>query len=178
MNIKVPNGMKSPTVIIVGGGTMTGNEKSNKNHEKRMDLLEKKLDQQYKHTTSGNNSRDYAKDIESIQKSFISRLDRFITQSKQSITSQNNKLLEALKKTVNQKVKVIKETSGNSDNTEIKTFLKKIDSLEDAIRKISMKSKTVNVNRKVSLDDSFDKFFVKIEKAIRESRPRMFPSPS
>jgi len=176
MNIKVPTGIKSPTVVIIGGGTMTGDEKSNKLQEKRMDLLEKRLDQQYKKTTSGNNGKDYAKDIESIQKSFINRLDRFITQSKQSISSQNSKLLEALKKTVNQKVKIIKESSNGSDNSEIKTFIKKIDSLEDAIRKISLK--TVNVNRSVKLDDSFQKWFERMEKAIKDARPRMYPSPS
>lgn len=175
MNIKVPNNIKSPTVIIVGGGTMTGDEKSNNIHEKRMDMLEKKLDQQYKNKSEG---RNYARDIESIQKSFVNRLDKFMNQSRQSISSQNSKLLEALKKTVNQKVKVIKLESVGSNNDEIKTFIKKIDSLEDAIRKISLKTKTVNVTKNMSLDSSFEKLFARMEKVIRESRPRLSPSPS
>jgi hypothetical protein len=175
MDIKIPAGIKSPTVVIIGGGTMTGDEKTNKNQEKRMDLLEKKLDQQYKNSTEG---KGYAKDIGLIQRPFLKKLDKFVNQSRQSMTSHNDRLIEALKKTINQKVKVIKETSGKSDNTEIKSFMDKIDSLEEAIRKISMKSKTVNVNRQVSLDDSFDKFFARIEKAIKDARPRLSPSPS
>ncbi len=173
MNISVPKGIKSPTVSITIGGTMTGNESSNKMHEKRMDMLEKKLDQQYKNKSEG---RNYTKDIESIQKSFVNRLDKFMNQSRQVISSQNNKLLEALKKTVNQKVQVIKEEA--SDNSELKTFVKKISSLEDAIRKISLKTKTVNVNRSVNLDSSFEKMFARMEKAIRDARPRLSPSPS
>ncbi len=173
MNISVPKGIKSPTVSIVIGGTMTGDEKSNKMHEKRMDMLEKKLDQQYKNKSEGKN---YTKEIESIQKSFVNRLDKFMNQSRQVMSSQNSKLLEALKKTVNQKVQVIKEQ--RNGNGELKAFIKKIDSLEDAIRKISLKTKTVNVNRSINLDSSFEKMFARMEKAIRESRPRLSPSPS
>lgn len=176
MNVKIPNGVKSPTVIIVSGGTMSGDEKSNKMHEKRMDMLEKKLDQQYKKTTNGYDPKVYVKSLDQLQKSFTRKFDKLISQSQSNLSSQNNKLLEALKKTVNQKVKVIKEEA--NDNGELKTFIKKIDSLEDAIRKISLKTKTVNVNRSVNLDSSFEKMFAKMEKAIREARPRLSPSPS
>jgi len=175
MNVDIPKGMKSPTVIIVGGGTMSGDEKFNKIHEKRMDMLERKLDQQYKNKIDG---RSYVKEIDSIQKSFVNRLDKFMNQSRQNISSQNSKLLEALKNTVNKKVQVIKQKSNGSDNAEIKTFVKKIDSLEDAIRKISLKTRTVNVTKNVNLDSSFEKLFARMEKAIRESKPRLSPSPS
>jgi hypothetical protein len=173
MNIPMPKGMKSPTVIIVGGGTMSGDEKSNKMHEKRMDMLEKKLDQQYKNKSEG---RDYSKDIESIQKSFVNRLDKFMNQNRKAILSQNSKLLNALKNTVSREVKIIQETP--SGNGELKTFVKKISSLEDAIRKISLKTKTVNVTKSINLDNSFEKLFAKMEKVIKESRPRLSPSPS
>lgn len=169
----MPKGMKSPTVIIVGGGTMSGDEKSNKMHEKRMDMLEKKLDQQYKNKSEG---RDYSKDIESIQKSFVNRLDKFMNQNRKAILSQNSKLLNALKNTVSREVKIIQETP--SGNGELKTFVKKISSLEDAIRKISLKTKTVNVTKSINLDNSFEKLFAKMEKVIKESRPRLSPSPS
>ncbi len=175
MDIKVPKGMKSPTVVIVSGGTMTGDEKSNHNHEKRMDMLEKKLDQQYKKTTnSGYDPKEYVKSIDQLQKSFSKKLERVITQNKYAMSSQNSKLLDALKKTVS-KVKVIKE---ESDGSELKTFIKKIDSLEDAIRKISLKNKNLKVSTKVNLDSSFDKLFERMEKAIKSARPRMSPSPS
>ena len=175
MNIKVPNG-KSSTVVIVGGGTMSGDEKSNKMQEKRLDLLERKLDQQYKKTTNGYDPKDYVKSLDQIQKSFVRKLDGFVSQSRQNLSSQNNKLLEALKRTVSQKVKTIKVEANN--NGELKTFVKKIDSLEDAIRKISLKTKNVTINKKVNLDSSFEKMFAKMEKAIRESKPRLSPSPS
>jgi dsDNA-specific endonuclease/ATPase MutS2 len=173
MNIAMPKGIKSPTVSIVIGGTMTGNEKSNKIHEKRMDMLERKLDQQYKNKSEG---RNYTKDIESIQRSFVSSLNKFVNTTKQSMSSQNEKLLNALKNTVSKEVKIIQETP--KGNGELKTFIKKISSLEDTIRKISLKSKTVNVTKQVNLDSSFEKLFARMEKAIKEAKPRLSPSPS
>ena len=42
-------------------------------------MLERKLDQQYKNKSEG---RNYIKDIESIQKSFVNRLDKFMNITK------------------------------------------------------------------------------------------------
>lgn len=171
MDIKVPSGMKSPMVVIVGGGTMVGDEKSNKMHEKRMDLLEKKLNQQYKNKTEGKSD---TRELETILKSFIKKQEKLISQNRQVLSSQNSKLLDALKN-IKQEVRVIKEPS---DNGEIKSFIKKLDNLEDAIRKIPLKTRTISVNRSVKLDDSFQKMFERLETTIKNSRPRLQPSPS
>jgi hypothetical protein len=171
MNIKVPAGSKSPTVVIIGGGTMSGDEKANKLHEKRMDLLEKKINQRYKTVSDGISSNE----IKSIQKTFISRLDKMINLNNQNISKQNDKLISAIKDTISKKVASIK---ASSDNGDMEKFLSKIDSLEDAIRKISLKERVVNVTKKVSIDSSFEKLFAKLQKAIQDVKPRMYPSPS
>jgi len=173
MNISVPKGIKSPTVIVIGGGTMSGDEKSNYKHEKRMDMLEKKLDQQYKNRTQGIDPKVYTRNIEQLQRSFMKKFDGFISESKQNITVQNNKLLEALRKKMNQKVQVIKESSNGE---ELKTFVKKIDSLEEAIKKVSLKTKIITP--KANLDGAFEKLFAKMERLIKEAKPRVYPSPS
>ena len=172
MDIKIPKGMKSPTVVIVGQGTMTGDEKSNKQYEKRMDLLERKLSESYKKKID---NRDYTKEFASLQKSFIGKLDKFMTVNKQVMSRQNDKLVEALKKTVNQKISVIKETSDDDDDK--KEFIKKISSLESAIRKISLKTNNVKAPT-VKLDGAFEKLFARMENLIKSSKPRMYPSPS
>lgn len=171
MDIKIPKGMKSPTVVIVGQGTMTGDEKSNKNYEKRMDLLEKKLNESYKRKID---NKDYTKEFASLQKSFIGKLDKFMTVNKQAMSKQNDKLVEALKKTVNQKISIIKETDDDDDKKE---FIKKISSLESAIRKISLKTNNVKAPT-VKLDGAFEKLFSRMENLIKSSKPRMYPSPS
>lgn len=172
MDIKVPAGKS--TISIVIGGTMTGDEKANKMNEKRMDLLEKKLDQQYKRNTSGIDPQGFVKKLDQIQSSFAKKLKEFVVQSKQTSTNQE-KLLEAFKKSISKKVQVIKQES--SGNDELKTFIKKISSLEEAIKKISVKPQ-VTVNRSVNLGGAFEKMFVRFEKLIKEAKPRVYPSPS
>ena len=173
MDIQIPKGMKSPTVVIVGQGTMTGDDKMNKMHEKRMDMLERKLDQQYKTVTDG---KSITKEIEALQSSFMKKLNRFMDSNKTQISQQNNKLAEALKRVVENKVKVIK--SEDAPKSEIKSFISKIDSLEDAIRGITLKARNNTSPNNGRLNKSFESFFARMEKLIKEVKPRLTPSPS
>ena len=166
MNIKVPKTMKSPTVIIVGGGTM--DEKNNDFHSKRMDNLERKLDQQYKAFLD---KSEYVKIIERIQNSFLSRLDKMIDVNK------NDKRFSDLRNEFNVRVKEL----SNKDNGDaiLKSFASKLGSIEKSIRSIPAPTRTViNRTSNVDLTKSFETVIQRMENAIRSARPRMIPSPS
>ena len=142
----------------------------------RMDMLEKRLDQQYKNRIEGKN---IIKEIETLQSSFMKKLNRFMESNKDKIDSQNSKLADALKRVVNNRVKTI--TIDKTPKSEIKSFLSKIDSLEEAIRGITLKAKNNTSHRSSNngrLNKSFEGFFARMEKLIKDVRPRMFPSPS
>lgn len=105
MNVKIPKGMNSPTVIVIGGGTM--NPARNDQVSKRMDNLERKIDKWYKNSYNKKGSAPQ-QDISPILKSFNSKIG-------------------SLEKT-------IKKMNGKEDNTEImKAFDKLVNRLEKAI---------------------------------------------
>ena len=88
MNIKVPNSIKSPTVIIVGGRSSDEHEKMKSDmHLKRMDNLEHKLDQQYKAFTD---KKDYIRLIERLHKSFMDKYDKFISTHRDMMTCRDH----------------------------------------------------------------------------------------
>ena len=128
-------------------------EKKNGITLKRMDLLEKKLDQQYKNRIEG---RDITKEFSVLQTSFMNKLGRFMDSNREQIAKQNNKLTEALKKITNTKTTVIK--TERAPNAEIKSFISKISSLEEAIRSITLKAKknTPHNNNDGRLNKSFE----------------------
>lgn len=171
MNVKLPNNLKSPTVVIIGGGTMKGEDKINKSYEKRMDNLERNFNQRYKDKIAGSNP---AKEIQVLQKSFLKKLDKFVSVNRQMLDKQNTQLISALKTTLGKRVE---DTKGNGDSKELQMFIKKISSLEEAIKKISIKPGTVNHNYS-GLNKSFDSFFKRMETIVNKVRPRLTPSPS
>lgn len=174
MNIPVPKGMKSPTVIIVGQGTMEGSDKKNTAHEKRMDNLEKKFDQQYKMAI---NKESYVKEIDKLHKSFMGKFEKVIDSNKSVISKLNTDLAKSLKRQID--VKVSQIDKGDSNKSELKTFMSKISDLETAISKIGKNNKEVKVSYNTNkLDSSFDKLYEKMEQLVKSARPRMYPSPS
>ena len=168
MNIKVPKTMKSPTVIIVGGGTM--NEKNTDFHSKRMDNLERKLDQQYerfqKKTVPTPNFTPMIKSFTSK----IGSLEKTI--KKLSEGDDNSDLIKAFEKIVN---RIEKQNKPAASPVDYKAFMSKLGTLEEAIRNLPTQRVSVNTS---GLSKSFNTLYERLEKAIRASRPRMIPSPS
>lgn len=121
--------MKSPTVVIVGQNTM--NEKKNDVNGRRMDTLEKKLDQQYKAITD---KKDYVRLIDKLNSSFMKRIDRFIAANKAIATDSNSQRIKSIQNEFNIQLKNISK-SNNSDAA-IKAFNKRFKSFERAIKNI------------------------------------------
>ena len=173
MNIKVPKNIESPTVIILGREKI--DDKKNALSEKRMDLLEKKLDQQYKAFI---NKTDNTKQIDNLQKSFMAILDRFMQMNKSMMTSIHQDKMDSLRREFDRK---LKELEKNDEKDEIlKSFVSKLGKFESSINKIS-RPVVVNTKTAVSKDylsKSFDTFYSNMQKLIQEMRPRMIPSPS
>lgn len=170
MNIKVPNNIKSPTVIIVGGGQP--DEKKNDMHAKQMCMLEKKLDGQYK---AFMDNKNYTKLIETLHKSFMHKFDKMMDSNRTLMKEAHAQRLGALKTQV---IKQVKTLPNNGNEKMMKSFLSQLTSLEKAINKISDKEPTVKVVRSGNINKSFETLITRLEKAIRESRPRVFPTPS
>jgi hypothetical protein len=171
MNIPIPKNMKSPTVIIVGQET---DEKHNQIAMRRMDNLERKLDQQYKAFID---KSDYSKVLEKMQSSFMSNFNKMLDMNKSMITQRNKERIDILRDEFTRKIKSIEE---KDNNEELKLFTSKLNSLENAIKNITLKPTVVKVpssNNKV-LFDSFNGIFKRMEELIRSSRPRLIPSPS
>ena len=172
MDIKVPKNMKSPTVIIVGG---QDDEKKNAYHEKRLDLLESKLDQQYKAFID---KTDNTKTIDLLQKSFISTLDRFMSMNKSMMSDMHKQKIDILRDEFNKKIKSL-ENDDDKDEV-VEEISSKLDSLVNAMAKMS---KPVVINqgsptRPIShdyLSKSFDILFKRLEDTIMKARPRMIP---
>jgi len=172
MNIKVPNGIKSPTVIIVGG--QEPNEKHNQMTLSRMDNLERKLDQQYK---SFIDKTDYIKVIENMQSSFMSNFNKMLAMNKSMMTHSQKEKIDLLRDEFARKIKNLEKDDGQE---EIKLFTSKLSSLENSIKNITLKPQIVRVsnnNNKV-LFNAFDGILQRLESLIRQSRPRLSPSPS
>jgi hypothetical protein len=170
MNIKTKT--NSPTVIVIEQATME--PKKNDITAKRMDSLERKLDAQYRAYMDRNN---YIPIIDKMQSSFIRSLDRLFSSNKAMISQVNNSRLESLRKEFSQRISELKRDK--SEDALLKSFALKLNSLETAIRNIP--APRVRVVRKMndtSLNNSFKAVLDRLEMLIRESRPRMIPSPS
>ena len=171
MNIAVPKNIKSPTVIIVGGSQP--DEKMNEMHSKQMSMLERKLDDQYK---AFMDNKDYIKLIETLHKSFMSKLDKIISVNKSLMNDTQNKRIDDLKVEINNRIKGL---SNNGTDKMIKSFSTQLLSLENTIKSIPTNKPIVKVVRNNGgLDKSFLEAIGRLEKTIWASRPRVFPSPS
>ena len=173
MKNPVPKGMKSPTVIIVGG--QEPDEKHNNMAMARMDNLERKLDQQYK---SFIDKTDYIKVIESMQSSFMSNFNKMLSMNKSIISQANQDKFDFLREEFKRKIKSIEEDKNSEDD--IKKFTSKLTSLENAIKNITLKPQIVKVSNgnNKQLLNSFENIFQRMENLIRQSKPRLTPSPS
>lgn len=151
-------------------------EKKNDLTLRRMDLLEKKLDQQYK---SFIDKTDYAKVIMGIQTSFMSNFNKMLAMNKSMMTQGQQERIDILRDEFKRKIKSLEENKDDEEN--IKLFTSKLNSLENAIKGITLKPQIVRVstgnNNKV-LFDSFNGILQRLESLIRQSRPRLSPSPS
>ena len=165
--------MKSPTVVIVG--QQEPNDKNNNLTLKRMDNLERKLDQQYK---SFIDKTDYLKVIEQMQSSFMSNFNKILVMNKSMMTQGHKERVDILRDEFARKIKSLEEDK--SDEESLKLFTSKLNSLENAIKNITLKPtiiRTPNNNNKI-LFDSFNGILYRLEMLIRQSRPRLIPSPS
>jgi len=150
-------------------------EKKNDLTLKRMDLLERKLDQQYKAFID---KSDYIKAIEQLQSSFMGNFNRILDMNKSMITQGHQERIDILRDEFERKIKSIQDNRNNEQ--ELKIFTSKLNSLENAIKNITLKPTVVRVpsnNNKV-LFDSFNAILQRMESLIRSSRPRLTPSPS
>ena len=142
---------------------------------KRMDLLERKLDQQYKAFVD---KTDYTKVISNMQSSFMSNFNRMLDMNKAIMNQSHKDRIDVLRNEFSRKLKSLEQ---DKDNEEIKLFTSKLNSLENAIKGITLKPQIVKVpsrnNNKV-LFDSFNGILQRLESLIRQSRPRLIPSPS
>jgi len=168
MNIKVPSNLKSPTVIIVG---QQDTPEKNDKVSKQMDLLEKKLDQQYKTFLDG---KDYIQLIENLHKSFMQRLDKIVSSNKNLISEINSKKVSDLRNELNVRIDDLKKESSN-DNL-LKSFAVKLSSLEKTIKAIPERTvETRVVNRGISINTAMEKMLQRLEIAIKSARPKMIP---
>lgn len=172
MNIPIPKGMKSPTVIIVGN--KEPDDKHNQIALSRMDNLERKLDAQYKAFID---KSDYVKAIESMQASFMSNFNKMFAMNKSMLSQANQQRFNALRDEFKRSIKSIEDNDNNEETS--KELLTKLNSLESAIKNITLKPQVVKVqNNNKQLLNSFETIMQRMENIIRQSRPRMMPSPS
>lgn len=173
MNIPIPKGIKSPTVIIVGN--KEPDERHNQIALSRMDNLERKLDAQYKAFID---KSDYVKAIESMQSSFMSNFNKMMALNKSMMSQANQERFNSLRDEFKRSIKSIEDDKTNDDN--LATLTSKLSSLEEAIKKITLKPQVVKVptNNNKELLTSFETIMQRMENIIRQSRPRMMPSPS
>jgi len=135
-----------------------------------MDMLEKKLDQQYKMRIDGSG---FEKKLDLLSKSFNSRIDKMMSMSKSMMKSNHSKEIEKLRREFESKIGSMKP---NSDNSEIlKSFNRKLEQIQKQV------SKKPNVQVSVSntpMRNSLEKMTSRLEAAIMKARPRLTPSPS
>lgn len=172
MNIKIPNNLESPTVLIIGQRKV--DDKQNVYQEKRLDMLERKLDQQYK---SFIDKSDNTKSIEQMQKSFASILDKFMQMNKAMLTSSHKDKMDSLRREFDTRIKALSE---NDNGALLDSFSKKIGKLESAINRLASKDSEVKVSvtKPIShdyLSKSFDTFYEKMQNLVEKARPRMIP---
>jgi hypothetical protein len=151
-------------------------EKKNDFALKRMDNLERKLDQQYR---SFIDKTDYIKVIESMQNSFMNNFNKILAMNKSMMTQKHQERIDVLRDEFARKIKSLEEDKDGEEN--IKLFTSKLNSLENAIKSIALKPQIVRVstgNNNKILFDSFNGILQRLETMIRQSRPRLIPSPS
>ncbi len=172
MEVKIPKGMNSPTVVIVGQGTMKAEK--NPMHEKRMDNLEKKMDRQYENFyRKTDNSKDYSALLKTFS-SKVGSLEKAIKKLANKDDGNNNDgLISAFEKIVSRLEKNGKKVTQSP--VDYNKFMARISDLESAIRELP--TQRVSLNTK-GLTSSFDRLFARLEETIKKSRPRVFPSPS
>ncbi len=146
-------------------------EKKNDFSSKRLDNLEKHLDRQYK---TFQDHKDYIKVIERIQKSFMDKLENIIL-ANNSNRDVYEKRIENLRKEFSNRIQEFK-SSDNSDEL-LKTFSRKLTTLESSIKNIPVQKMVVNrvVRQDVNLEKSFESMFKRLEATIMKARPRMIP---
>lgn len=154
MNIKVPSDMKSPTVIIVGERSTDEHDKMKSDmHMKRMDNLERKLDQQYKVFTD---KKDYIRLFERLHKSFMDKYDKFISVHRDMMNGMNeNRFKDIHNKFTSQINNLLKH---NSNDEMLRVFTRRIGSLENTIK--NMPSPEVKVVRTSSGNSALQKSFL------------------
>jgi hypothetical protein len=149
----------------------------NKNEQtlKRMDLLERKLDQQYKAFID---KSDCIKEIEQLQSSFMSNFNKMLAMNKSMITQGYQDRIDTLRDEFAKRIKGLEQNDGNEKS--LRQFSTQLNSLENAIKNITLKPQIVKVpvNNNKILFDSFNTILQRMETLIRQSRPRMYPSPS
>lgn len=148
-------------------------EKKNDVSSKRLDNLESTLNRQYK---TFQDHKDYIKVIERMQKSFMDKLSRIVL-SNNSNRDAYEKRLETIRKEFSNRINEFK--SSDNSNELLKTFSRKLTSLESTIKNIPAQKMVVNkvVNRDISLEKSFESMFKRLETTIMKVRPRVVPSP-
>jgi len=174
MNIKVPKNITSPTVIVIGQGTMDASK--NDLYARRMDNLERKLDRQYESfykKQERKNNTDYSALLKTFS-SKIGSLEKSIKKlAEDDDDDSNEELLSSFKKLVGRIEKNKKSVNNSSPNYRL--FMNRIGKLEEAIRDLPTQRVSINTS---GLSKSFNNLYERLEKAIKDSRPRMIPSPS
>lgn len=163
---------KSPTVIVIEQGTM--DEDKNSLAFKRMDSLERKIDNQYKAVTD---KKQFIKMIDTMQKSFTKNLDKVVTANKSALSDSHKKRISSLRSEFKATVDSLKNKS--TSDTILKSFASRLGSLETSVKSIPRQNSTVKVVRTgMNLNKAFDTLFIKMQELIGKSGPRMIPSPS
>ena len=149
---------------------------------RKMDLLERKLDQQYQSIVerNGYDKKSFVRELSDLQRSFLSSLDKMISSNMEIVRGINDGNINRIKNDFNSKIRVIRRTN---DTRGLKEFSNQITKLEDAIKKISNRNSSVKVVKvdnplNDKLVNSLSSSFKRIEELLRANRPRVFPSPS
>ena len=150
-------------------------EKKNDLTSKRMDNLERKLDQQYK---AFMDKSDYIKVIDRLQDSFSRSLDKMLVMNRSIMTQNNNQKINLLREDFKRSINTLK--ARNNTDMNLKMFVNKIGLLEEAIKGISIKPSIVRVsnNNNKDLLNAFDEILKKISLIVGRSGSRLIPSPS
>jgi hypothetical protein len=158
---------KSPILISINNEG--GDDKKNDVMMRRMDLLERKLDQQYKSFTEGRNPQ---KDIEALCRIFFEKLDKIIAANNTTLKKIDKSKYESMRKDI---VNTFK-SAGDRQSFDPSSFNKQLDILQEAIKKFKPEVKIIQQPSEMS--KSLEKAFEKMGQTIKDSRPRVTPSPS
>ncbi len=175
MHIKIPNSMKSPTVVIVGQQSQESNDNV---FLRRMDILERKIDQKNR----APKTKDPNIFIERLHKSFMGRLDKFFAMHKAILEKTNDRRLRSLRSELTTRVREVSKS--NNSTQQVRRLTIQLNALELAIKKISspriIKQNTVRiVQAPRERDQSLDLLSLTILKSMeRKMNRQLIPSPS